>query len=118
MASLQTSGGSYAFPGMTPAGGNIWGIPAFASAGLVPSGSPTESELLLLDEAQVAIGDEGASLSVAKSASLQMSDAPASGATSLVSLWQLNLRALRCERYAGWARASDSSVVVLTQLQV
>lgn len=118
LASLKTTGGAVAFPDVTVSGGSIWGIPLLvSSAGLTVSGSPTESTLLLVSQAGIAVADLRAAITTAKSASVQLSDTPSSGATALVSLWQANLRSLRAERWTGWSRRSDDDVVALTDIQ-
>jgi len=85
-----------------------FGVQVLASAG-------AGTTVVLLDPTAVLIADEHqVDVSVARQATVQMSDTPASPPTGVVSLWQQNLAGLRVERYISWQRASDAAVAVLT----
>jgi HK97 family phage major capsid protein len=118
LASLRGSGGNPAFPNITARGGNLLGIPVYISGALIASGSPGEGAIVLFDPAQILLGDEGQmDVTVARNASVQLSDTPTSPATETVSLFQANLLALRAERWCGWSRQAATSVVVLDNVQ-
>jgi HK97 family phage major capsid protein len=118
LASLRGSGGNPAFPLLTAKGGSLLGLGVYTASGLNSFDSPSESQILLLDAAQILIGDSGeAAISIAKDADVQLSDAPSSPATSTVSLFASNLTVLRAERWCAWARQSTSSVIVLDNVQ-
>lgn len=111
---LRGSGGAPAFPDIGPRGGLLLGMPVYVSGAAYSSGSPGESAIILADPAQTLVGDPGSvSVQIATHASLQIDDAPASGAQQLLSLWQSDLVGILCERWLGWQRGSDSAVVVL-----
>ena len=73
---------------------------------------------MLIDPNQILYADTGqANVTVARSASVQLSDSPTSSATTLTSLFQSNLVGLRSERWCGFARAQASSVIVIDDIQ-
>jgi len=116
LSGLRGSGGAPAFPSISMKGGQLLGLPAITSSAVVSTGSSPSGERLiaLIDADQVLYADSGATeISIAKNASVQMSDTPIPGATSLVSLWQASLIGLRVERWLAWHRVRDSAVVVL-----
>jgi len=114
LSTLRGSGGVPAFGSISMKGGQLLGLPAIASSAVARSGSPSERAIVLVDADQVLYADDGETeISIAKSASVQMSDTPIAGSTSLVSLWQASLIGLRVERWLAWHRVRDSAVIVL-----
>jgi HK97 family phage major capsid protein len=117
LARLRGSGGANAFPGITVKGGDLCGLPAIVSAGVpINAGSPGAgtTTITLLDPSQILVADDGAGeLVTSSNASLQMLDNPATGATSLVSLFHTNAVAMRLTRYVNWKRCRDGVVQVL-----
>jgi len=104
----------FAFPTVTPDGGTFFGRPVLTSTAIAAAGSPTEQLIVLMDPYAVLLADDGdISIDMSQEASLQMDDAPSSGAQSLVSLWQNNMAALRAERMINWMRRRDAAVQVL-----
>ena len=100
----------FAFPGMTPQGGMIAGMPVIVSDGLL-SGTA-----VLLDANQIAAGAGTIGLGATTQADLQTDSAPDSPMTTnttLVSLWQSDLVGLKAERYFGAERLRDTAVAVL-----
>jgi HK97 family phage major capsid protein len=93
-------------------GGSLGGLPVFVSAGLVDS--TDGPHLVLMDQAGIAVVDEGARISVSRDAVVQMSDDPIGDSAPLVSLWQRNLVGLIVHRYVNWHAARPDSVVVIT----
>jgi len=111
---LTDANGGLLFPRVTVRGGDIAGAPVFVTSACESVGSPGETFAVLFDPAQILIADDGdITVRSARHASVEMSDTPTPGATSLVSLWSHNLAALLVERSANWRRASDAGVAVL-----
>lgn len=106
---LQNALGQPEFPGLTMNGGTFMGLPVVVSEN-IPEGLIAlvkANEILLAD-------DGGVTLDASREASLQMDDAPAPGATTLVSLWQNNMVGLRAERFINWQRRRPQAVGVIT----
>lgn len=109
---LEGTNGGQAFPNVGARGGSIGGIPVLTSGACVLSGSPSETFAAMIDPAQLLFAEDGGALvEVARHASVEMSDAPAGGATSEVSLWQNGLRALRVTVPVAWRRTGGVSVL-------
>ncbi len=104
----------FAFPGVMATGGTFFGMPVVTSSAAVAAGSPSEALVVLLDPSEILLADDGGiTIDMSQEASLQMSDTPSDGATTLVSLWQNNMAALRAERFINWRRRRDNAVQVL-----
>jgi hypothetical protein len=106
----DASGGS-AFPQLTAQGGSVAGIPLVVSDG-VPSG-----QLILCDASQLAAVSGPVELDISTQGAVQMDtvpDSPPTASTNLVSLWQMNYAALRCERYFAVERLRDTAVAVVS----
>lgn len=118
LARLRAPGGdgALAYPGMSARGGVLMGLPVITSANVpVSSTSGNPTSITLLDPSQIALADEGeAELGVALHASVQMEDAPQTGAQSQVSLWQRGLAALRAERTINWRARRAGMAQVLS----
>lgn len=110
--------GPPAYPGMTARGGSLMGLPVITTPNIpISNDTGNTSSIVLLDASQIALADDGDSaLSVATDAAIQMETAPNSGASELVSLWQLNLAALRAERMVNWRRRHPGVVATLTDV--
>ena len=70
---------------------------------------------ILLDPSGVAVADGGITLDVSNQAALELVDAPTNppvAATVVQSLWQMNLSAIRCERFLNWVK--DGAAVQYT----
>lgn len=107
--------GAPAFPGVTPTGGMLAGLPVFTSQ-YVPS--PTAGPVVALIKGdEIFLGDEGGiQVSMSDQASLQMDDAPTNNsvtptATQLVSLWQTNSVGFLVERILNWTKRRPGAVV-------
>lgn len=106
LSRLRGAGGERIFPEIGVLGGTIWEIPVIVSAGAAAT-------VVLLDAAEVLLSDEGLEIDVAKHATLQMDsepDDPSTSETNHVSLWQLNLVALRAVRLIRWRRRRNAGV--------
>lgn len=104
--------GNAAFPGVTPTGGTLAGLPVFTSQ-YVPAGV-----VMLIKGDEIFLGDEGGvQVSISDQASLQMDDTPTQSsigtptATSVVSLWQTNSVGFLVERFINFQKRRASAVV-------
>lgn len=114
LGTLRGTAGAAAFPNIGPRGGALLGMPVFTSSAAYASGSPGESFIVLLDPAQILVGDDGEiAIDRTTQADLEFVDNPAAGAAQLRTLWQNNLVAMRSERFVGWHRVTDAAVVLL-----
>ena len=108
-----------AFPGMTAKGDVLFGLPAITSRNTPESESPhIDTSITLVDPSQVLLADdnEGGVRCGAEHASVQMADAPGSGAQQLVSLWQVNAVALRAEGVVNWLPRRAGMAQVLDEV--
>lgn len=103
--------GTVAFPGMTPMGGTLDGVPVRVSQYLANNGGSGGAPFILVDEAEIYLADDGAvTLDASDTASIEMSDTPAgssnpsvaASSVNLVSMWQTNSIAFRAERFIWW----------------
>lgn len=107
--------GNVAFPGVTPAGGTLAGLPVYVS-NYVPTDS-NGSVVALVKGDEIFLGDEGGvQVSMSDQASLVMDDdpsmssAPATGPAQMVSMWQTNSVAVLVERFLNWQRRRAEAV--------
>ena len=108
--------GTPAFPGITPNGGTLAGLPVFTSQYV-----PTDTDgpvVALIKGDEIFLGDEGGiQVSVSDQASLHMDNAPTmnsttpTGSDSMVSMWQTNSVAFLVERFVNWQKRRASAVV-------
>lgn len=103
--------GNPAFPGVTPFGGTLEGIPLRVSQYLANNGGSGGSPFILVDEAEIYLADDGTvTLDASREATIEMSDAPVgsssatvtSNGSPFVSMYQTNSIALRAERFIWW----------------
>lgn len=85
-------------------------IPVLASSA-VPVGT-----LIVVDQAQLLLGDEGVELALSNQATIQADSAPSDPPSSTISLWQHNLEGIRAERTVNWtsARAAAATAGAVT----
>jgi HK97 family phage major capsid protein len=108
---LPDSSGAGAFPGATVNGGSIGGIP------IVVCDEATAGEIILVDASQVAAATEGITLDKSNEAAIELAtpgDSPPSASTFQTSLWQMNLSAIRPERYIGAKVLRSDAVAKIT----
>lgn len=115
LSTMLTSLGQPAFPQITSQGGTLLGLPVITSQYLI-SGTPSNNLVILLSAPEILLADDGGfTIDVSREASLEMNDAPTmsggslgspTGATGsvVVSMFQINAMALRCERFITWLR--------------
>jgi HK97 family phage major capsid protein len=108
--------GNIAFPGVTPFGGTLDGIPLRVSQYLANNGGSGGSPFILMDESEVYLADDGSvTLDTSDQVSLEMSDAPAGNsgtptAAQVVSMWQSNSVAFRAERFIWWGLRRSGAI--------
>jgi HK97 family phage major capsid protein len=111
--------GNSAFPGVTPFGGTLDGVPLRVSQYLANNGGSGGAPFILVDEAEVFLADDGnVTLDASEQASIEMSDTPvgsssatvAASSVNLVSMWQTNSIALRCERFIWWGPRRSGAI--------
>jgi hypothetical protein len=108
---LKDQKGVSAFPDLGPMGGSINGIPVLVSDGI------SAGLVVLVDAASCAAASGELILSEVEEALLQMDsapDSPPTASTSMQSLWQMNLSAIRLERYLICVRLRDTAVAVVS----
>jgi HK97 family phage major capsid protein len=108
--------GNPAFPGVTPTGGTLDGIPLRVSQYLANNGGSGGAPFILVDEAEIYLADDGAvTLDMSDVASIEMNSAPtgdsdAPTGASLVSMWQTNSIAFRAERFIWWGARRSGAI--------
>jgi HK97 family phage major capsid protein len=99
------------FPGMTPTGGTLFGMPVVVS-------NHASTRVILVHAPSILIADEGGvRVDVSREASVQMDSAPTDtvdATTVYLSLWQRNLIGLKAERMITWIRARSAAVRYIT----
>jgi hypothetical protein len=111
LSQLLTAGNAFAFPDVKVNGGSIWGVPVVTTTAAALVASPASNFIVAIDGARVLVVDDGlVTAEASTAASLQFSDTPSAGPTSLVSLFQTGTRALRLMRYLNYQRASAAAV--------
>jgi HK97 family phage major capsid protein/HK97 family phage prohead protease len=113
---LRNPLGQPEFPTINMNGGTLDGIPVIASE-YVPT--DTAGGLIILVKASdILLADDGqVTIDASNEASLQMDDAPTNPpttATVMVSMFQMNMTALRAERFINWAKARAASVQLIS----
>lgn len=114
--SLMTNAmGAPAFPGVTPTGGTLMGIPVVTS-GYVDSDS-SGSVVALVKGSDIYYGDEGGlRVAISREATIQMDTQPTQNsitptATTGVSMFQTNSVAWLVERFVSWSKRRSQAVV-------
>jgi len=116
---MQSALGQPEFPGITMQGGTFLGFPVVVSEN-IPStgGSPLDGGLIIFAVAgEILLADDGGvNIDVSREASLQMEttpDSPATASTTLVSLWQHNMIAIKAERFINWLKRRSTAVAFI-----
>jgi hypothetical protein len=106
-----STNGSPAFENMTPLGGTVCGIR------VIPSDALLAGMVVLVDAGGIAAASDAIELSVLSEGSVMADtapDSPQTASTNVQSLWQLNLTALRVERWWGAEKVRSSAVAALS----
>ena len=119
LATMRGSGGALAYPTVTAKGGTLLGLPVLTSNAVGPDvNSPAESYLALVVAGEVALADDGQALiDYTDQAALKMDDAATDAASSMVSLWQHGLAAIKASRVINWQRRRSVAAVVIDGIQ-
>lgn len=102
--------------------GVLFGIPVIVSNNIAlydadgaGTGTALATTITLIEASEILLADDGqVMIDISKEASLQMNSTPSQGPTTLVSMWQNNLTAIRAERYIYWARRRAQAVFTIT----
>ena len=118
LSMMRTNQDTKAFPELTVNGGTFYGLPVIVSNNNTGSGSPGDQFLILVNQREVLLADEGQMmLDASAEASVQMNDAPSAGAQSLVSLWQNGLVGLKVDRWVYWTKRRSQAVQFIDKAQ-
>ena len=108
LGGLRNALGEPTFPGVGVGGGTLRGIPLITS-------NSVGAQIIAVHAPSVLYADDGGiEFDISREASVQMSTTPTSVATSLTSLWQMNLVGLRAEWFVGWLKARTDAVDRIT----
>lgn len=108
--------GMPSFPGVTPQGGTLMGVPVRVSQYLANNGGSGGAPFILVDESEVWLADDGVvTLDASTEASLVMDSAPSMNsdtptAAQVVSMYQTNSIAMRAERFIWWGARRSGAV--------
>lgn len=118
LSMMRTNQDSKAFPELSVNGGTFYGLPVIVSNNVAPSGSPGDQHLILIDQSNVLLADDGQlMIDVSTDASVEMDNAPAGGATSLRSLWQNGLLGVKVDRWIYWTKRRSAAVQFIDKAQ-
>lgn len=118
LSMMRTNQDTKAFPELSVKGGMFYGLPVIVSNNVAPSGSPGDEHLILTDQSEILLADDGqVTIDVSTEASLQMDDAPSAGAQSLVSLWQNGLIGVKVDRWICWTKRRSAAVQFIDKAQ-
>lgn len=116
LAFMRDALGNPAFPGVTPTGGTLNGVPLRVSNYLANNGGSGGAPFILVDEAEIYLADDGAvTLDASQEASLVMDSAPTGSSTTptaaqVVSMFQTNSIAFRAERFVWWGARRSGAI--------
>lgn len=116
LAFMRDALGNPAFPGVTPTGGTLDGIPLRVSQYLANNGGSGGAPFILVDEAEIFLADDGAvTLDASQEASLVMDSAPTGSSTTptaaqVVSMFQTDSIAFRAERFVWWGPRRSGAI--------
>jgi HK97 family phage major capsid protein len=116
LTTKPTTNGEQAFPGMTPNGGEIAGVPVLVSD-QAPAPDSSGHGAILIDGSAIVGDSDTVAVDASENAALQLASGPASGAQQLVSMFQTNSTALLATRWFGFELIRDSGVAVLSGAQ-
>jgi HK97 family phage major capsid protein len=118
LSKIRTSQDEKAYPDIRITGGTFEGLPVIVSNNVTPSGSPGDQHIILVNQREVLLADDGQmTLDVSSEASLEFDDAPTGGATTLRSLWQNGLIGMKVERFVYWTKRRTQAVQFIDKAQ-
>jgi HK97 family phage major capsid protein len=113
LATKATTGGDQAFPGMTPSGGELAGVPVLVSD-QAPAADSNGYAAMLIDASAIVGDSDTVAVDASEQAALQLLTDPAGGAQPMVSMFQTNSTALLATRWFGFELIRSSGVAVVT----
>ena len=119
---LRNALGQPEFPDINMNGGMLEGIPVITSQYIGELAHTGGEIMVLVNASDVWLADDGqVTVDASREASIEMVDLPtedASGgvAAAMVSMWQTNSIAVRCERYINWAKRRAQGVQVMSNV--
>ena len=113
LTTKATTGGEQAFPGMTPNGGEIAGVPVLVSD-QAPAPDSSGHGAVLIDGSAIVGDSDTVAVDASENAALQLASNPASGAQQLVSMFATNSTALLATRWFGFELIRSTGVAVLS----
>jgi HK97 family phage major capsid protein len=118
IGTLRTVNGPLAFPDINVNGGMFKGFPVITSQNVPFSAvSAGDTIAVLVKQSEILMADDGGiAVDLSMEASVEMTDAPVGGATSLVSLWQNGLVGIRAVRFITYAPRRAHAVAVWSNL--
>jgi HK97 family phage major capsid protein/HK97 family phage prohead protease len=111
--------GQAVYPGVSASGGTLLGYPVVTSENLPGTGgSPADGSLIIfMKPSEIMLADDGqVVIDASREASVQMDstpDSPPTASSNMVSLWQMNLTALRAERWINWKKRRSTAVAYI-----
>ncbi|CAN7399349.1 phage major capsid protein [Bosea sp. LjRoot237] len=109
-STLAAASGHLMFPGLSPTGGELLGVPVLVSDAVL------DGHIMLVDASGIGGEIETVSVSVSQEATIQMDSAPNSPPNAgavMTSLWQTNRSALLATAHFGAERFRSNAVAVL-----
>lgn len=118
LSMMRTNQDIKAFPELTVKGGTFYGLPVIVSNNVTGSGSPGDQFLILMEQNEIMLADDGQmTIDASSEASVQLNDAPSAGAQSLVSLWQNGLLGLKVDRWIHWTKRRSTALQFIDKAQ-
>lgn len=121
---MRDSLGSVVFPTISVNGGTWQGLPVVTSQYMLFGHTPANNKVILVSAPDIFLSDDGGfTVDISREASLEMDDQPVMASSStagspsgptgsaLVSMFQTNSIAIRCERFINWAKRRTTAVV-------
>lgn len=111
--------GTASFPGMTPRGGTLDGVPVRVSQYLAHNGGSGGAPFILVDESEIYLADDGTvTLAASREATIEMTDAPVGSSSAtvtsngapFVNMFQTDSIAIRAERFIWWGPRRSGAV--------
>jgi len=97
---------------LSPAAAGL--LPAYPSLTVVPT-IGAKANIIGVDGGSIVYADSGGEIDVSKQADVILDSAPVAGASTVVSsLWQLNLRGFRVDRFVNWNVTAANAVAYAT----
>lgn len=118
LALLRGSGGAAAYPDLSPAGGEILGIPALVTKAMADEASPSTRTLGLVSSSEILWASGRVEMETSENAALQMASPTTSSTTptaaNMTSLFQADAVAMRAVREAAWYVKPGASAYITT----